>query len=337
MDEPNAESPFEAPPSTIAVLMLGPIGDALLTSPLLRRLRGEWPEAEITAIAGSKNREAVSLLPGVDRVHVIHGFPRAVLDVASIVRTKFDLYIDPKDHRSRTSRILADLVRYRTGVMAPCHLPTFRSGLISPPSDGPHFTDSTLSPLHALGIDPGAMREPRFSDARWYKSRRDVSEELVGVINVSAGLPDREWSLRSWGELVDSIARIPGVAWSVISSPERGSEIEAWAGEVGIGHHRTPKLGDAIDVIAEADLVVTPDTSIVHICSMVGTPTVALFAHRVKNMQRFAPLARLSRSVYPSTVDAGVNAIGIQQVADAVSEMIEKLRETNQKSDPREI
>ena len=57
-------------PRRILVVQLDHLGDAVLTSPLLARLRAAYPEAQIDVLASPSNREVFEADPHVDRVRL---------------------------------------------------------------------------------------------------------------------------------------------------------------------------------------------------------------------------------------------------------------------------
>jgi heptosyltransferase-2 len=62
-------APFE-PPRRVLVVQLDHLGDAVLTSPLLERLRAAYPGAAIDVLASPSNREVFEADPNIRRVHV---------------------------------------------------------------------------------------------------------------------------------------------------------------------------------------------------------------------------------------------------------------------------
>src|SRR5581483_11722000 len=57
-------------PRRILLVQLDHLGDAVLTTPMLPRLRAAFPEAQIDVLASASNRAVFEADPDVDRVHV---------------------------------------------------------------------------------------------------------------------------------------------------------------------------------------------------------------------------------------------------------------------------
>ncbi len=63
-----AQKPSE--PRRVLLIQLDHLGDAVLTSPLLSRLRAAYPKAVIDVLASTSNHEVFTADPNVDRVHL---------------------------------------------------------------------------------------------------------------------------------------------------------------------------------------------------------------------------------------------------------------------------
>src|SRR3954468_15477091 len=63
-------APVVADPRSILIVQLDHLGDAVLTSPILPRLRDAYPDARIDVLASPSNRAVFAADPNVDRVRV---------------------------------------------------------------------------------------------------------------------------------------------------------------------------------------------------------------------------------------------------------------------------
>ena len=145
----------------IAVLRLGTLGDAMLTTPLYAGLKRLYPSAELTVIASQWNATIAKNHPAVDTVVAIPPGLRGLKQWGTtLISKRFDLYIDPKDHRSSTSRLVAEFIRAKRKLVVPGNLPLLSSAEIVPPGAGYHFVDSALAPLAVLAPDETFERRP---------------------------------------------------------------------------------------------------------------------------------------------------------------------------------
>lgn len=307
-------------PESICLLSLGPIGDAVLTTRLIHTLAEHLSPSPITVIAGPRNRAVFDSCRAVDEVLVIRNSFAGIADSVGLIAGRgWDLYIDPKDHSSTTSRMLAALLRYRIGLLHPTNVPAFRSTIILPPADGPHFVDSSLTPLAALELPYPDRRTPILPEM----PRNEISGQIL--LNISAGDVKRMWNTESWKELIEMLAEAYDADVAVISAPADSELAENIVDGTRGRRIVTPDLTAMFRAVAASDLVVTPDTSVVHVASAYGIPTVALFSSDRRNMLRFAPLSEPSRTVTPDHGEDAIGAIRVPQVMSAVGELVSEI------------
>src|SRR6478609_1561826 len=87
---PNPRLPLPAKPR-ILVVSLRRIGDALLTTPLIRSLRQAWPDAKIDVLTYPAPAGIIEGNPDVDRVIVAPARP-TIAETATLVSRLFKRY-----------------------------------------------------------------------------------------------------------------------------------------------------------------------------------------------------------------------------------------------------
>ena len=297
----------------------------ILTTPLFDGLRRLFPGARIAVIADRRAALIPRHHPSVDTVLPVRGgLPGAFGLARRILERRCDLYVDPKDHRSTTSRLAASWVRADRKLVHPANLGGAGVPLPSPQDGSPHYVDRMLAPLHELA--PGATFSRRPSIHVPPETVRRMDERIGGAagmatVNVSAGHPSRSWEPEKWKALVASLCERTAVA--VISSPrDRPLAEEVCAPSPRSRAVATATILEAAAVVARSVAVVSPDTSIVHLASAFDVPTVGLYPSIPWNAARFAPLAPGSRLVMPSEEEEPVARIGVLQVLDAIEEVL---------------
>jgi ADP-heptose:LPS heptosyltransferase len=313
-------------PDTIAILQLGRLGDMVLTTPLFAGLKRLYPASHLTVIA----IEDVALIPmnhpAVDATIAIRrGFLKIPRLARKLFPRRFDLYIDPKDHRSTTSRIVAELVHAGRSIVHPANAVKDADAEPLPAADPPgHYIDRMLAPLKLLAPGLKPARRPSIGipeEMLWeIDTRLNPGEQGVVAINISAGHPSRYWESKKWEELIRLVSRRYSVA--VLSSPaDRARADEICTMRRSARPITTASILEAAAVIAHSVAVITPDTSIVHLASAFNKPTVGLYPPIDWNAQMFAPLADRHRIVM---ADEGgpVAEIRVEQVIEAFEEMM---------------
>ena len=260
-------------PRRILVLHHLLLGDTLMLTGLLARLRARYPAAEIVMTVASAYAELYEGRPyGV----VAHAFdPR---DFATFARLRalprFDLAILPADNRwSWLARALR--IPWIVGIAGdrPAHKNWPVDELV-PYSQAPAAFCETAAELAG-----GAASAPYRVDAWPAPTPREVAavEGEYAVLHVGASSRLKLWPAQRWRALAEALeAKGLAIVWS--AGPGEGAIIDA----IDPSSTRrkiagTLALGALWHLVANARLLVCPDTGIAHLGRIIGVPTVTLF------------------------------------------------------------
>jgi len=290
------------PAARFAVFRPGPAGDFILTTPLFDAIKRQLPASHLTVIVGTRGRAIAEHHPAVDRVLPFDTTPPGLIRFAwGVWRRRFDVWIDPKHHWSRNSARLAMLrpARVTVGYAGPDRNP-FDLALPWPP-EGEHLASLSVQPLTLLGLQvPDSPRPsigiPAESRARAAALLGDRSRWTVLVNNSSGRGPGREWPVEHWRALLSRLATLRPTVFFLNVPPDRVPEAQPLIEQVcqsGVEIRALPpgSLLDVAGVVELADLVVTVDTSIVHMAAALDRPIVAMYSADADAMARFRPLS----------------------------------------------
>lgn len=314
----------------MAVLQLGKLGDMILTTPLFAALKQQYPGSELTVIAARESMMIARFHPLVDQViDSPRGF-RQLPTLAARVRSEhFDLYIDIKDHRSTTSRLVAEVVHARERVLDRANMAR-RAGSIElpPPLEPGHYVDKALAPLRALAPEEKFRRRPGIGIPqeayRAVDDQIDPGEYGLVAVNISAGHPSRYWQPARWEYLIDQLSQRYSVA--VLSTPaDRALADEICTMRRRARPIRTENILEAAAVVERARAVISPDTSIIHLASALQRPTVGLYPESRENIRTFAPLSEPHRIITPPP-GGEIADIGADEVLEAAGEVVGDFR-----------
>ena len=249
------------------------LGDTIMLTPLLAKLRANDADAEITLLA---NPAFVPLYSG--RPYGVRALPFKPADSSTaqaLVREPpFDLAYVIGDNRYSW---LAAAMRARHIVAHSGGAPWTKNVFVDeqhPYSQQPAPWGEMVATL-AEGADP-----PPYHPSQWPAPPArpfDAPERPYAVLHVGASTPLKLWKPERWRALAGELeARGLAVAWSAGASEQA---------TVGLcdpeGRHRSYAgkldLAQMWHLISGASLLVAPDTGIAHLGRLVGTPTVALF------------------------------------------------------------
>ena len=200
-----------------------------------------------------------------------------------------------------------------------------------------HSVENTLKLLEAFDIDresvsPDASPQidgPADSAAREYIGSLTNGDQKVLKIgyNMSAGSPTRMWAEDKSIELLKRLRAFnPGcriILFTVPSERKRGMRLRE---QVGEGVQLVPDnldLTQASAIINYLDILITPDTSLVHIARAFKVPVVGLYSKYMKNFLLWRPYGQKTGAVV-SGCDGNIFDITVDQVYNTFVELFEQ-------------
>jgi ADP-heptose:LPS heptosyltransferase len=137
------------------------------------------------------------------------------------------------------------------------------------------------------------------------------------LVNISAGEERRRWPVERF---VEAVRHMSGHSVTshvlIMAAPEDAERAEEIARATG-ARAVIPKLRDAFALVAAADCLFTPDTSISHAASAFEKPSVVMMIH---GMNIFEPYETPGRSVYSE--DETLNSLLVAPVISALDELL---------------
>lgn len=290
---PDAARPvWGARPHRVLVLRYERIGDMILTTGLIRAVAESHATITVDVLASTANAPVLREYPHVGSVIVLHRWKPWTYPalVRRLRRGRYDAVIDCMPASPSLTMLLMMLA---SG--APCRIGIAGRGvdtaltMPAPARAGAVHLIEHLSALGAVfGIDPArhdwrpsiALSDAELSVAtsRWQTLSGD-SRTRRFLVNVSVGKPLRGWPDERFVAVLGHLrSRAPTAAIIVIGAPAETDRVARIARAGGATAVRTSALRDALALVATADLVFTPDTSIAHAASAFRRPAVAMYS-----------------------------------------------------------
>ncbi|MEO7084850.1 MAG: glycosyltransferase family 9 protein [Gemmatimonadaceae bacterium] len=264
-------------------------GDMILSTGLMRAIARSHATITLDVLASPAN---AAVLDGADYVSRVIVFNKkdltSYVPVALALRhAKYDAVIDCMVTAPSVTTlllILASGARYRVGISGRGNDAAFNVTVPGETGPAAHMVDflAALAPAFDVTLDENqrrpiitlSERERANADSRWTPAgpRR-------ALINISAGSAERLWPDESYAAVMRHLSELePGVSMVVIGAPSDSDRASAIADSGGGIAVPTPSIRDAFALVATADFVFTPDTSIAHAASAFQRPCVAIYA-----------------------------------------------------------
>ncbi|MHB1225262.1 MAG: glycosyltransferase family 9 protein [Gemmatimonadaceae bacterium] len=286
----RAGTGWDERPHRVLFLRHDRIGDMIVSTGLIRAIAGAHPDRHLDVLASPRNAPVVRDDPYIERVLTVdvrHPW-RSMAVVRQLREARYDVVVDCMPTAPSLTTLLLMLVsgaRERVGVAGRGNDAAMTIAV--PPQPGArHIVDHLAALAAAFDVD---VRTADFSPrlvlaadeleralALWGGDREGRTSRRL-LVNVSAGKVSRRWPESSFAEVLDGVrARHPDLRLLVIGAADERERVAAIAGRCGAEVAETAGLRDALALVATADVVLTPDTSIAHAASAFRTPTVDL-------------------------------------------------------------
>jgi ADP-heptose:LPS heptosyltransferase len=315
----------------IIVVQIGRIGDTVLTTAMFRAIAAAVPGAEIHALVSARGWPVLRNNPRIKKVLVYRKDPFSLLLLLLRLRLAcYDWWIDPKGHPSTESSFFASAggarnkVGYNKPGGGPFTIPLpFNEGNIDL-----HAVERNMQCCAALGVPPHADARPELFPLpllqETIRGRYIANGTKTVLVNVSAGDRSRYWTIDKWAE-VAGFCLSKGLRVLVTFPPhdaEMAQRLKAL--QPGITLFDSITIQDVIALVPLVNLVVTLDTSVVHIASAFNVPQIALFPDVDWNVKKFRPLSDNSVVIMPEN-GSSVESVKVQRVVDAVEKMLSEI------------
>ncbi len=311
----------------ILVVQIGKIGDMILTTPLLSELKRLYPNSELSVLASAKNSAISKNLKIVNNTFEYNKkFFHTLKLILTFRRKQFDFWIDTKDEYSSTSKFLKTICKPKKSLGFNVKEKVFDVNL-KDFVNGSHRVDINLSPVNNLvnikDLDRIMPRIdiPENDSVNVIKRLENLNEKRV-LLNLSAGISTRDLATEKWIEIANGIN--PDYSVILTGQEKDYDSINKVLNSIkreNIFFIETNSIFELAELIKQCSLIVTPDTSAVHLASCFNTPIVCFF-HNVEWVRiKFAPLSKKQRIVV-SKDENSFNSITSDELLKEVKELL---------------
>ncbi|MEH8026478.1 glycosyltransferase family 9 protein [Gallibacterium anatis] len=288
---------FSQPPQSICILRLSAIGDVCNALAAVQQIQAYYPQTKITWVIGKVEAQLLKNIPNIEFIifDKKQGW-RGVFALWKRLRSrKFDALLDMQVAIRASILSLGIKAKYRVGFNAQ-RTKEGQKWFINHQvgaAKGYHVLDGFLSFAEYIGV-PITAPHWQFPIAeqnyRYVRQFIDSTKKTV-VISPCSSKKEKDWLLDRYAQLAD-IATEAGAQVIISGSP---SEYEMSSAAEICRLCRLPvvnlagktSLQQLVALLAQADLVISPDSGPAHMATMVGAKVLGLYAYH--NPQRTGP------------------------------------------------
>jgi ADP-heptose:LPS heptosyltransferase len=325
------------PGQRILYLRYDRIGDMILASSLVRSIATAHPSLTVDVLASPLNAPVLEGDPHVGSVIIFDKKrPWSYLrTLRQLRRARYDAVLDCMVMTPSTTTLLLMLAsgaRHRIGVEGRSNDFLFTIPVPALTSAS-HYVERTAALAMPFGVDPATTdwrpkiyltdTERAGAELMW---RSQASASTGGrhtrrlLVNISAGKATCNWPddrfIRALGFLR---SHAPDLNILAVGAPSDAERLASIARSAGVPVARTPGIRSALALVATADFVFTPDTSIVHAASAFEKPAVVMFPRRTLELYG---LYRTAGHLVVSA-DSTLASLRVEPVITALSSLLD--------------
>jgi ADP-heptose:LPS heptosyltransferase len=331
------------PESINSILILRPdkLGDMIVTVPVIHALKKRFPHIRLEIVASPKNQSVIAGDPYIDEIHLyVKNILKDLPMISRLRRKRFDIVYDPICHDSITGLLMARLIGNISVTVAARKL-KFRMYYDCCESYQPdghdHNIDNGFLIFKALGLSPDTVdpflpvhipEDSQEKAERFFRGLPADQRFWVGV-NISAGSPTRTLTPEKFLKIINSLAEgYPERGFIIISVMEHRADAQKLLGDIKGKRYLIPEnltLLDVSAIISRLDMLISPDTSLIHIARIMKIPVVGLYSGHKRNYYFWRPYRQEHGAVVAKNID-NLHDIEPQQVIDEFIKVFDSVK-----------
>ena len=292
------------------------IGDMVITTPVFRELKLAYPQTIITVLASPANQAVLLNNPYID--YVITNYKNNLIgDLPSLIKLrkqKFDACIE-FDHSVVPHAII------RLKIINPKKVISVKKDgrygvdgselslydIYTEKPKNTHFRDIWLATLKPFNIQPKSNNYDLFISDNQKKQAesfvKQFSPKLLIGINLEGAVKGKKIKFSELWQICQALFKENNnIQIIILTTPSNLPNVRKKAVEANLEYvavsYKTDTILAVAALIQQLDLIITPDTSIVHIASAFNKPIVSIHENNQDSYQLFSPTSKLNKTVF---------------------------------------
>ena len=324
---------------SVLVLKYDRIGDMVVSTPIFRELKLAYPNIKISVLASKENKDVIKNNPYIDKIYtnyknqIFNDLPTLL----NLRRKNFDVCIE-LEHSVIPHAI------FRLIIINPKKILTIhkdgRYGVegsnlklydyFTKKNTKSHFGKIWLETLVFFGIKPSSYDYDFFlGSIEKEKAKKFVislGKKIKIGINTEGSFPEKSIQIKELEKICIGLYKnFSNIKIVILTQPEKLLEKEKLILDLGLDYvvtsYRTESIIDAAALIEQLDLIITPDTSIVHIASAFNKPIVSIHENNKDSFRLWSPASTLSKTIFSSS-SYGLVGYSVDDIIESTCEFL---------------
>lgn len=318
------------------------IGDMLITTPVFRAFKRAYPYSNLIVLASEANHNVLSSNPYVDEVIINHknNLLRDIFSLIKLRRLKLDACVE-FDH----SVVPHAIIRLR--IINPKKVVSVKKeGRYGVSGDdlklynyyvdkkkNTHFASIWLSTLEPFGITTNSYDYDLFitkkQDQKALNFLKEMQSDYKIGINLEGAVAGKKINSKELIQICKGIKEVNrNVEIIILTHPNNLMKVSRIIRQAGLNYivpsYKTNTIQDLAALIKNLNIIISPDTSIVHIASTFNKPIVSIHENNIDSYNLFSPLSSLHRTVF-SPHKKGIDGFEVRRVIEFSNELIKEI------------
>jgi ADP-heptose:LPS heptosyltransferase len=308
------------------------IGDVLVSTPLIHALKSRYPDATVDFLLSSNNHFVLQNEPLVRKRWIYRKTLASAVEILKNVRAeKYDFVIDLMDNPSATSTVLCALAGGNWNVgLSKENAYTYDVVVPLLSRREYHIVDRLAMLLTVFGLNRDETplkitynpvpESLEFASA--FLRENDLSNRNLIGINVSPGEGTRFWGTKNYQSLIQWLQRRSPQSRIVILYQPADRTVAETICKPFPGVVRSPEtrtFDQFAAIVRSLWILITPDTSVVHLAAAFNVPSVVMYVQSNKDLRIWEPYGSLSISVVTDVDD--LQRVTQLEVFDAIQRL----------------
>jgi ADP-heptose:LPS heptosyltransferase len=332
-DKTNSEPDFSKM-KKVLIIRLGKIGDIVVTSFVFEIIKSNYPQIDIYLVTLKLNQDVLEFNPRLKKVYYSKNNIILFWNLLKLRLNTFDLILDFNDNESTTSTLIFRFLssKHKAAYNYQGYKNIIDIKIKPMAKNESHIIERTEDFLHQLGIpiDDQKVKPIFYLNPLLYSEikKQKHEDEIIVAINLSAGADIRYWEKDKWIQLLKLIMKeYPDFSLLLLSVPKDEAlrkEIYSQLNRTQLRSTNNLTIQHFASYIKISNILITPDTSAVHIASAFGIPTIAMYPSYDSNFVSWQPFKIPYRSIKSST--ESVKQISAGDVFGAFQSLVKEIK-----------
>ena len=307
--------------SSIIILAQEKLGDAILLLPFLNAFHKRFPNAVIDICCTHYNKK---VFEGIPFIRNCISYRPYNLQFAKTIRSeKYQILYNPKSGPSKTFHQITNRVNADIKICLDNEYNNPIYNYYLPNDNSKHIVEKYSELLFYYDLNTQVVN---WLPDYFYQFPSSIDQKKYISVNISAGNQKRRLPVNKWIKIFTHILKNYDVNIALFATSKESGDakkIKQIFEDRVFYPLESPNLYYASGIINESDMLLSLDTSLIHLAAALGKPVLGLYNNDKLNHVRYGPYSTISESVISKT--EFIRDIEPSSVIDSFSKLFSKI------------